>query len=187
MATQPNYLSAEEYLEIERKAEFKSEYSDGVMYAMAGSSEAHNLIVGNLVTALNIKLRDKPCKVYPSDMKVRVPSSRKFYYPDVSVVCGEALFVDEKRDVILNPVLIVEVLSDSTAAYDRGKKFQSYQQIESLRQYILIAQDEQVVESFLRQSDGNWLYAKVEGRDGAFDLSSIDCRIELKEIYAKIA
>lgn len=186
MATQPNYLTPEEYLEIERGAEFKSEYIDGVMYAMAGGSASHNLIVGNLVTALNIQLRDAPCKVYPSDMKVRVPNARKFHYPDVSVVCGEALFVDEKRDVLLNPVVIVEVLSDSTAAYDRGKKFRSYQQIESLQEYVLVAQDEPVIERFLRQPDGSWLYTKVEGIDENLTLSSVNCRIELKEIYAKI-
>lgn len=186
MATQPNYLTPEEYLEIERKADFKSEYIDGVMYAMAGGSEAHNLIVGNIVTALNIQLRDAPCKVYPSDMKVRVSGARKFHYPDVSVVCGEILFADEKKDVALNPVVVVEVLSDSTAAYDRGKQFQSYQRIESLKEYILVAQDERVVESFLRQPDGNWIYTKVEGINESLTLSSIDCRIELKDIYAKI-
>src|SRR5437763_4654499 len=120
MSSLPNYyLSAEEYLAIERKAEYKSEYVDGVMYAMAGSSERHNLIAGNIITDLNIQLRTIPCKVYPSDLKVRVPDSRKFFYPDVSVVCGETKFADDERDVILNPVLIVEVLSESTAAFDR--------------------------------------------------------------------
>src|SRR5205085_5153555 len=152
MSSLPNYyLSAEEYLAIERKAEYKSEYVDGVMYAMAGSSERHNLIAGNIITELNIQLRTTPCKVYPSDLKVRVPDSRKFFYPDVSVVCGETKFADDERDVILNPVLIVEVLSESTAAFDRGKKFQSYQQIESLQEYLLVAQDEYVLEHYLRQ------------------------------------
>ena len=100
MSSLPNYyLSAEEYLTIERKAEYKSEYVDGVMYAMAGSSERHNLIAGNIITDLNIQLRTIPCKVYPSDLKVRVPDSRKFFYPDVSVVCGETKFADDEREL----------------------------------------------------------------------------------------
>jgi Uma2 family endonuclease len=134
MSTQPTYhLTPEEYLAVERRAEYKSEYVDGLMYQMAGGSEAHNLITGNVVTELNVQLRDTPCKVYPSDMKVREPGSRKFHYPDVSVVCGETQFADQHRDVILNPVLIVEVLSDTTAAYDRGKKFQSYHAVGTVR------------------------------------------------------
>ena len=110
MSSLPNYyLSPEEYLTVERSAEFKSEYFDGVVYAMAGGSERHNLITGNLVTELNIRLRERPCRVYPSDMKVRVPNSKRFFYPDVSVICGETRFADEMKDVILNPVLVAEV------------------------------------------------------------------------------
>ncbi|HEX8000116.1 MAG TPA: Uma2 family endonuclease [Pyrinomonadaceae bacterium] len=187
MSTQPTYhLTPEEYLAIERKAEYKSEYVDGVMYQMAGGSEAHNLITGNVVTELNVQLRDTPCKVYPSDMKVREPGGRKFHYPDVSVVCGETQFADKKKDVILNPVLIVEVLSDSTAAYDRGKKFQSYQQIESLQEYVLIAQDEQVVEKFVRQADGSWRYTKVADMNESIAFSSVNCQLALRDIYAKV-
>src|SRR5438067_6181679 len=150
----PYYLNPEEYLTIERQAEYKSEYVDGVMYAMAGGSERHNLIAGNLVTELNIQLRKTPCRVYPSDLKVRVPNSKRFFYPDVSVVCGDPEFADDKRDVVLNPVLIVEVFSKSTAAFDRGQKFKFYQQIESLLEYLLVSQDEHHVEHFLRRGDG---------------------------------
>lgn len=186
MSTQAKYyLSPEEYLEIERQADRKSEYIDGVMYLMAGGSEAHNLITGNLITELNIGLKRTPCKVYPSNMKVRVPSSRKFHYPDVSVVRGETEFADRKRDVVLNPGLIVEVLSDSTAAYDRGKKIQSYQQIESLQEYALVAQDEHIVERFVRQSDGSWCYTKVAGINQSATFFSITCQIALSDIYAK--
>ncbi len=106
MASLPShYFSPEEYLSLERRAEFKSEYFDGVIYAMAGGSERHNLITGNLVTELNIRLRERPCRVYPSDMKVRMPNSKRFFYPDVSVVCGEPQFADEVKDVLLNPIL----------------------------------------------------------------------------------
>ncbi|HWT03367.1 MAG TPA: Uma2 family endonuclease [Pyrinomonadaceae bacterium] len=187
MSSLPSYyLSPEEYLVIERQAEYKSEYVDGVMYAMAGGSERHNLIAGNLITELNIRLRDAPCRVYPSDLKVRVPNSKRFFYPDVSVVCGETQFADDERDVILNPILLAEVLSESTAAFDRGKKFQSYQQIESLQEYLLVSQDEHLVEHFLRQENGHWLYTKVSGLDQSIILPRLQCQLALSEIYNKV-
>ncbi len=186
MSSLPNYyLSPEEYLAVERKAEHKSEYVDGTMYAMAGGSERHNLIAGNIITELNIQLRKAPCRVYPSDLKVRVPESRKFFYPDVSVVCGETEFADDERDVILNPVLVIEVLSESTAAFDRGKKFQSYQQIESLQEYLLVAQDEYVVEHYLRQENGHWLYTKVTGLENSILLPTLKRQLSLSDIYSK--
>ncbi len=186
MSSLPSYyLSPEEYLAIERQAEYKSEYVDGVMYAMAGGSERHNLIAGNLITELNIQLREAPCRVYPSDLKVGVPNSKRFFYPDVSVVCGEVEFADEGKDVILNPILIVEVLSESTAAFDRGKKFQSYQQIESLQEYLLVSQEEFVVEHYLRQEEGHWLYTKVSTLDDAIALPTMKCQLALRAIYRK--
>lgn len=188
MSSLPNYyLSPEEYLTLERRAEFKSEYVDGVMYAMAGGSERHNLIAANVIIAIGVQLRDRPCRVYPSDLKVRVPNSKRFFYPDVSLVCGETQFADDERDVVLNPVVIVEILSDSTAAFDRGKKFQSYQQIESLREYLLVSQDEFVVEHFLRQDDGHWLYTKAGGLDEALALPTVKCRLALSDVYSKVA
>jgi Uma2 family endonuclease len=186
MSSLPSYyLSPEEYLAIERRAEYKSEYVDGVMYAMAGGSERHNLIAGNLITELNIQLRKAPCRVYPSDLKVRVPNSKRFFYPDVSVVCGETQFADDERDVVLNTILIVEVLSESTAAFDRGKKFQSYQQIESLQEYLLVSQDEHLAEHYLRQENGHWLYTKVSDLEEAVILPTLKCRLALSDIYNK--
>lgn len=186
MASLPNYyLDPEEYLAIERRAEYKSEYVDGVMYAMAGGSIRHNLIAGNLITEFNVQLRKTDCRVYPSDLKVRVPDSKRFFYPDVSIVCGEIRFADDEQDVVLNPVVVVEVLSESTAAFDRGKKFQSYQQIESLREYLLVSQDEYVVEHFLRQDDGHWLYTKAGGLDEAIALPAVECRLALRDVYSK--
>jgi Uma2 family endonuclease len=187
MATLPNYYrSPEEYLAAERKAEHKSEYVDGVVYAMAGGSERHNLIVGNLIAELNVRLRKTPCKVYPSDMKVRLPSSKRFFYPDVSVVCGETLFADEAKDVITNPIIVVEVLSESTAAYDRGMKFLSYQQIPSLREYLLISQDEPLIERYLRQENDSWLYTKSAGLDARCALLSVECQVALTDVYNKV-
>src|SRR5215207_6350571 len=130
-------LSEEEYLAIERQAEFRSEYVAGEMFAMAGASRRHNRTVTNLVVALDNQLRARPCNVYSNDMRVKVQSTGLFTYPDVVVTCGEERFADGEMDVLLNPVVIVEVLSDSTEAYDRGKKFESYQSIESLKEYVL--------------------------------------------------
>lgn len=187
MAANPNFnITPEEYLQIEREAEYKSEYVDGVMYAMAGGSPPHSLISGNILTEINIQLRNSPCQVYNSDMKVRVPDSRKFFYPDVSVVCENPKYDERESGVLTNPLVIIEVLSPSTAAYDRGKKFQWYQQIDSLREYILIAQDEPVIEQFVRQPSGSWLYTKVEGLDQSIELATINCRLRLKDIYAKV-
>ncbi|MGH9937365.1 MAG: Uma2 family endonuclease [Blastocatellia bacterium] len=188
MSAKPNYkyLTPDEYLAIERKAEYKSEYIDGVMYAMAGGSPQHSLISGNVLTEINIQLRNSPCQVYNSDMKTRVPSSRRFHYPDVTVVCEEPRFADDERDVLLNPLLIVEVLSDSTADYDHNEKFDDYREIESFREYLLVAQDEPVVERFLKQPDGSWRGAKVEGLDQSIELATINCRLKLRDIYAKV-
>ena len=187
MSSLPSYyLSPEDYVSLERQAEYKSEYVDGVMYAMAGGSERHNLIAGNLIAELNVQLRKVPWRVHPSDLKVRVPNSKKFFYPDVSVVCGETEFADDARDVILNPILVVEVLSESTAAFDRGKKFQSYQQMESLQEYLLVAQDEYVVEHYLRQENDHWLYTKVTGLEEAIILPTLKCQIALSDIYSKV-
>jgi Uma2 family endonuclease len=152
---------------------------------MAGGSERHNLIAANIIIALGTQLRDRPCRVYPSDLKVRIRNSKNFFYPDVSVIRGETQFADEERDVILNPVLIVEVLSESTEAFDRGKKFSSYQQIESLQEYLLAAQDEFVVEHYLRQENG-WLYTKASELDASLALPALNCRIALSDVYNKV-
>ena len=186
MASVSNYyVSPDEYLALERKAEFKSEYMEGLVYALAGASRRHNLIVGNTVTALNIQLRERNCRVYPSDIKVKIRTANRFFYPDVSVVCGDDEFVDGEQDVILNPTVIVEVSSESTAAFDRGKKFLSYQQIESLRDFVLISQDEVMVEGYARQGNETWLYTKMTGLEGQLTLPSIKCQLLLRDVYNK--
>jgi Uma2 family endonuclease len=186
MASVPNYyLTSEEYLALERKAEFKSEYMDGVVYAFAGASPRHNLIVANVITTLGVQLKGRPGKVYPGDLKVRVPSSKGFFYPDVSVVCGDDECADDEKDVILNPTLIVEVSSETTAAFDRGKKFLSYQQIDSLQDYLLVSQDEILVEGYARQGNNTWLYTKITGLEATLALASVNCELALKDIYDK--
>jgi Uma2 family endonuclease len=157
MASVPKYyLSPEEYLTLERQAEFKREYLDGVVYAFAGGSKLHNLIVANMIITLGGQLKGRPCRVYPSDLKVRIPDATRFFYPDVSVVCGDDEFADDQEDVILNPTLLVEVSSESTAPFDRGKKFLSYQQIPSLQEYLLVSQDEILIEGYARQGNNAW-------------------------------
>jgi Uma2 family endonuclease len=186
VASVPNYyLSPEEYLALERKAEFKSEYMDGVVYTLAGRSGRHNLITANIITTLGTQLKRRPSRVYASNLKVRVPNSKQFFYPDVSVVCSDDEVADDEQDVILNPTLVVEVSSESTAAFDRGKKFLSYQQIGSLQEYVLVSQDEILIEGYARQGNDTWLYTKVTGLEGNLTLPSLNCELALKDIYDK--
>jgi Uma2 family endonuclease len=186
MASVPNYyVTPEEYLALERKAEFKSEYLDGVIYALAGGTKRHSVVAVSIIISLGVQLRGRPCTVYNSDLKVTTPSLQRYFYPDVSVVCGETGVLDDQDDVILNPILLVEVLSDSTAAYDRGKKFLSYQQIGSLQEYVLVSQDEILVEGYARQGNDKWLYTKVTGLEGSLSLPSIECTLSLKDVYDK--
>lgn len=188
MARQPTtYLTPEEYLAAERKAEYKSEYIDGEMVAMTGASRKHNLVAVNITREISQQLKGRPCELYAGDMRVRVPSTRLYTYPDVAVVCGEPEFEDDYLDTLLNPTLIVEVLSESTELYDRGKKFSFYRTIESLGEYLLVAQDERKVEQYARQADGRWLLSDYRTPEDEIELASIQCRLALREVYDKVA
>ena len=145
------FLTPEEYLAKERKALNKSEYRDGRIYAMPGASREHNLITGNAFAELHFQMRNRVCEVYPSDMRVKVSAAGLYTYPDVIVVCDEPHFDDSYFDMLLNPTVLIEVLSPSTAAYDRGEKFRRYQYLDSLCEYVLISQDSVCVEHYLRQ------------------------------------
>jgi len=187
MSTQSKpFLTPEQYLEIERKAEYKSEYFEGEMFAMAGAKEAHNLIVANLIREIGQQLRSRPCVVYPSDMRVRVSPVGLYTYPDITVVCGERQFLDDQRDTLLNPDMIVEVLSPSTEAYDRGRKFALYRTLESLQEFLLVASDRIQADLYTRQPDGRWILTSAEGADGTLPLASVGCRIALADIYEKV-
>ncbi len=179
-------MTAKEYLEIERRAEHKSEFYNGEMFAMAGASKAHNLIVGNLLRSLGNRLEARNCNVYPSDIRVKIERINKYTYPDVSVTCGKEVHEDDREDVLLNPILIVEILSPSTEAYDRGDKFQHYQFIKSLQEYVLIAQDACRVEQYIRQHDWEWTYRVYSSLEDAVKLESINCELPLKEVYLKV-
>jgi len=179
-------LTFDEYLAIERKAERKSEFHDGVAVALAGTSPVHNRLVGNLWAALLSRLRSGPCVAYASDVRVHAARRRRSFYPDVFVVCGPHEFHDTLKDTVLNPVVIIEVLSDSTEAFDRGEKFEHYQSIESLREYVLVSQKTAKVERYSRQPFPKWSYELVPGEVASLRLSSIDVEIPLAEIYEAI-
>jgi Uma2 family endonuclease len=187
VSTQPKtLLTPEEYLDIERKAERKSEYFSGEMFAMAGAMEAHNLLVTNLVAGLHEQLRSKPCRVYPSDMRVRVSATGLFTYPDVIAVYGEPRFLGDQGDTLLNPDLLVEVLSPSTEAYDRGRKFEQYKSLESLREYLLVASDRVHADLYTRQADGRWLLTSADRMEESLTLESVGAQITLADLYEKV-
>jgi Uma2 family endonuclease len=179
-------LTPPEYLAIERKAEFKSEFYRGEMFAMAGANRRHNRIVTNVASALDLQTKERPCNVYSNDMRVLIPGTGLYTYPDVVVTCGDEQYTDEHQDTLLNPVVIIEVLSDSTEAYDRGRKFEHYQRLESVMEYVLISQTEIRVEKFVRQKDGQWLYSKYGQPDADVKLESIDCHLTLNGVYDKV-
>lgn len=179
-------LTPEEYLREERISSVKREYLRGEVFAFAGASPAHNQLVFNLAGILHTQLRRTPCRGYASDLKVQTPGQEMFAYPDLTVVCGEPQFRDEQQDVLLNPTLIIEVLSESTETRDRGEKFLQYIQIPSLRDYLLVSQSEPRIEHYARQPDNRWLLTLVQGLDGEVYLSSIGCTLRLAEVYGGV-
>lgn len=187
MSTQlKTYLTPQEYLALEREAEVKSEYFNGEMFAMSGASRKHNLIVTNIVRELSQQMRGRPCEVYSSDMRVKVSATGLYTYPDVVAVCGGPKFEDAHVDTLLNPTLLVEVLSASTASYDRGQKFGHYRGVESLSEYVLVSQDECKVEHYAKQSDRQWLQTVVQSPEARIELASIQGVLRLREIYDKV-
>jgi Uma2 family endonuclease len=178
-------LTPEEYLALERKATIKSEYLGGHIYAMAGASREHNLITVNIASGLFVRLREQPCEVYANDMRLKIGPTGLYTYPDVAVVCGKPRFEDTHLDTLLNPIILAEVLPPSTEAYDRGEKFAHYRRLESLQEYILVAQDRVRVEHYLRQGE-QWLLTELSELDDALHLASIRCALPLRELYAKV-
>lgn len=181
----PTSVTPGEYLDLERKAEIRSEYIAGRIYAMSGASRRHNLIAGNLHGLLWTQLRGRACEAYMGDMRVKVSPTGMYTYPDLTVVCGEPSFEDAHVDTLLNPAVIVEVLSESTEAYDRGEKFAQYRRLDTLREYVLVAQDKIRVEHYLREGE-QWILSEISDPDSTFQLVSIDCHVSLAAIYEKI-
>ena len=183
---QPRY-TAEEYLALERVSETRHEFYRGEIFAMAGATEAHNLIADNVTFALRERLREKGCRAYSSDMRVQVKPNGLYTYPDVAAACPPIEFLDDTRDTLLNPQVIVEVLSKKTEKYDRGKKFDLYRELPALKHYVLISQAEARVDSYVRQADGvAWLMVPSAGLEATLDFPTIECRLPLAEIYRDV-
>lgn len=179
-------VSPEEYLERERAAETKSEYRNGEIVAMAGASVRHAVIISNLVIELGSRLRKRPCNVFSTDLRSAARAANLFAYPDVMVVCGPPELADERQDILLNPVIIVEVLSKSTANYDRSEKFASYRTIPSLKEYLTVAQDGIHIEQHVRQPDERWVLAEFTDPAATLRLESIGVELRVGDVYENI-
>ena len=186
MQPKSTYITPDAYLALDREADVKHQYYAGEIFAMSGASEEHNLIVVNLIAELRQQLKNRPCKVYPSDMRVKVNPTGLYTYPDVIVVCGEATFDDEQSDTLLNPTILFEVLSESTSDYDRGGKFGHYRKLGSLQEYVLVDQQRTYVEHHTRQPGDRWLLSETDDASDTILLESIDCQLALAEIYHKV-
>jgi Uma2 family endonuclease len=187
MSTVPQRrLTEQEYLAKERLAAFRSEFYRGEMFAMAGATREHNVITGNVFFRLRSQLDAGPCEVYSTDMRVRITPTGLYTYPDVVVACGGPRFADDEQDVLLNPTVLVEVLSPSTASYDRGDKRVHYLQLDTLRELLLVEQDFPAVEHHIRQPNGDWIERQIEDPQTRIELPSIGCVLTFAEIYARI-
>jgi Uma2 family endonuclease len=189
------YYTPEQYLALERVAEYKSEYINGQIYpmngqpcAMSGASEEHNLIVVNVLREVSVQFKGRPCKAYVHDMRVKVSPTGMYTYPDIVAVCDKPHFEDDRVDTLLNPTVIIEVLSPSTEAYDRGDKFAHYRSLDSLTDYGLVSQSTARVEHYVRHSEGSgqWVLTEISGLEGVLRLASIQCEVALKDIYDKV-
>ncbi|GGC01633.1 hypothetical protein GCM10011325_31000 [Dyadobacter sediminis] len=187
MSAQPiKMYSEKEYLELEREAPYKSEYYRGEIFAMAGAGHNHNRIVENLSGECYIMFKGKSCRTYSSDQRLHIPANGIYTYPDLLIVCGKNEFLDAKKDTILNPSVIIEVLSESTAAYDRGEKFHFYRSIPSLSEYVLINSQSVAAEVFRKDEQGTWFLAsEAYNSDESIRLQSVDLSLKLSDIYAE--
>jgi Uma2 family endonuclease len=187
MTPQPKRsLSEEEYLTFEQSSPIKHEFFHGEIYAMTGGTESHNLLAGNAYAALHAQLRRRPCKTYTSDQRIKVMATGLHTYPDVTIVCGKSQFIDRPHQTVINPIVIIEVLSPSTERYDRGMKFQNYRTIPTLQDYLLISQDDHRIEHYTRQENGEWLLREAIGLAAQITIQSIDCILTLEDVYEKV-
>ena len=186
VAEQARKLTEAEYLSRERAAEFKSEFYDGEMFAMAGGSPMHSLIATNLAAEFRTLLKGRPCVALNSDLRMKVEGTGLFTYPDLSVVCGGLKFANDSDDTFVNPTVLAEVLANSTEAHDRGKKFEHYQQIPTLKEYLLVSQKEPRIEQYIRQQGRDWLLRQAAGMDASLAIPSLEIAISLAEIFANV-
>lgn len=180
------YLTPTEYLRFERQSDVKHEYFRGELFAMAGASDNHVTIFMNTSYVLVGQLKGRSCRTYGADMRVKVSPTGLYTYPDLVVVCGRPRFEDKELDTLLNPTVIVEILSKSTEAYDRGEKFAQYRTLDTLTDYLLISQDKPHIEHFTRQQGGVWLFSESAGLDAVMPIESIQCQLPLAEVYDRV-
>lgn len=181
-----NYISEKEYLALDADSDIRYEYVDGEIFAMAGASRNHNLITSNVHVSLANQLRNRPCEVYQSDMRVQTKADSAYRYPDIVVVCAEPLFADTNPVSLINPTLIIEVLSESTAERDYEQKSHEYRQMPTVQEYVLISQTTARIQRYLKQDDVNWLYTDLTGLDQNLHLQSIDCTLEFGEVFRRV-
>jgi len=179
-------ISESEYLEYEAASDIKHEYYQGEIFAMAGASREHNLITANIIGELRNQLKKRPCRLYASDMRLQIEATGFYTYPDVMVVCGQEKFLDEKETTLLNPDIIIEVLSDSTEGYDRGVKFSHYRKLRSLQEYVIVSQRIRKIERYFRNENQQWVLTETDEDNPAIMLEAIDCRLDISEVYDKI-
>lgn len=187
MLAQPqNYVSLDAYFTLEETSGIKHEYYRGVVYAMTGASPRHNLIATNVIASLHAQLRGKPCTVYPSDLRLKVEHTGLYTYPDSLVVCDPLRLDSARPNTILNPTVLVEILSPSTKDYDRGTKFQHYRTIETFQEYVVIEQDRVHIEHYVRQDADHWLLIDYHRKEQVLNLQSIGCQLTLEDVYEKV-
>ncbi len=182
------YMTQEEYFDLCDESDIRYEYVNGEVLAMTGASVRHNTIIHNIDRSLGNQLGNKDCVINTNETRVQVDSksSISYRFPDIIVVCGKVEFMENRNDTILNPTVLIEVLSPATALIDRNQKFDEHTQLLSLEEYVLVSQDEFKIERFLRQDADNWLYTRISGLDGIIKLPSIDCELDLSAVYAKL-
>jgi len=180
------FISHQEYFDMEEAAEYKSEYYHGEIFAMSGASFNHNVIAMNVSGYLHNLFQNSACFVFNSDMKTEIDKERHYTYPDISIVCGDVEFAENRNDTVANPLVIVEILSDSTKDYDRGSKFTAYRNIKSLKDYILIDQYDYHVEYFHKNESGQWSLSEFKNVNDTFKISSIDVELSMKKIYNRV-
>jgi len=178
-------ISENEYLESEEISDIKHEYYQGEIFAMAGASRKHNLIAANVIISLGTQLKKRPCRVYPSDMRLKIEKTGLYTYPDIMIVCGEERFSNEKENTLLNPDVIIEVLSDSTESYDRGKKFCNYRKLDSLKEYVLISHKCRKIEIYSKNKDNKWELTESIEDNSVIPLEKIGCSLDISDVYDK--
>ena len=180
------YITAEDYLAVERLALDKHEYFRGEIFAMSGASIPHNIVASNLLAELGTKLKGKKCRAFGSDLRIHIPKNTLYTYPDISIICGEIETIDDAFDTAKNPSVLIEILSKSTRDYDKGGKFTLYRDIDTLKEYILVDTEKVCIEKFTRNPDNSWLLTEYKSLEGSFTIAAVDVTLQLADVYEDV-